>query len=214
MDTPKPAAPRREPTDDAASRPPSAAMLKAYHDVLTLTQTLGREPTPAEAFPLVQHLTGALRGRTGVGCTRAVAADRTLARNHHVTRVVRWLADRCGKYYADAQRTEGLKAQIGDLAIRTARDLLTPQGPYDHDPKLHRSKVQATVDLLRIVGLSSERGAGREEPANTSLGAHLSQAEQELLDTAKRLDYERQMRERMGAGAAAAVNRLGTPSVN
>jgi hypothetical protein len=217
MDTPDPTAAELAAKAAAkADRPPTSAELRAYHDLLVLTQRLGREPTAEEAFALVQPFSRRLRGRTGVGPKReADKAGSTIAPRHAVDKAVRMLMARCGRYLGDSERAKGLKAQISDLALRTARDLLTPGGPYDGSAALATAKGRLVTELLRICGLSEEvRGAAKPEEKNAALGRSLSPEEQDLLDAARRLDYERQMRDRMGAGAAAAVNRLPADSRN
>lgn len=193
-----------------ADRPPTSAELRAYHELLVLIQRLGREPVAEEAFEIVKPFSRRLRGRTGTGPKKlADQAGSTIAPRCAVDKAVRLLMTRCGRYLGDAQRTSGLKAQIADLAIRTARDVLTPGGPYDGNAKLATAKARLVTDMLRICGLSDEvKGGAKDQAANDALGQKLSPEERELLDAARRLDYERQMRERMGAGAAAAVNRI------
>lgn len=201
---------------DTDEKLPTSAELKAFHELLELTQTLQREPTAQEAFPIIRHLSRRLRGRTGVGTrAEADAQGSTVVRAASVQRVMRRLIVRCGRYFRDDERTKALRAQLGDLALRAARDLVTRGGPYDCDPKLHRSKVHAAVELLRVCGLSAEQGGGKgEQPPNEVLGRKLSPEEEQILDAAKRLDYERQMRDRMGSGAARAANRLPAESAN
>lgn len=191
-------------------RVPTTTELRAYHELLKLAQQLQREPTAEEAFPLVRHVSRRLRGRERIGTQREARTDSTVSSRRVVDEVVRGLMARCGVYLGDVERCRGLRAQLVDMAFRTARDVMTPGGPYDGNAQLAAAKARLCSDLFRIGGLSEERQGRDADKPNDSLGRTLTPDEQALVERARRLDYENQMRERMGDGAAAAVghNRL------